>query len=52
MGDFNLTALLDELSTPQYYDRFIQNGFDSWDDVLDITEADMYLHLSHQDITI
>ena len=39
---FNLTALLDGLGMPQYFDRLIHNGFDSWEDVLDITEADMY----------
>jgi len=42
----NLVAFLNELGMAQYYESFIGDGFDSWDDVLDITEADMYVRYS------
>jgi len=38
----DLAAVLQELDMAQYLPSFIHNGFDSWSDVLDITEHDLY----------
>ena len=39
MADLELT--LRWLEMPQYYDRFIRAGFDSWGTILDVTEEDL-----------
>lgn len=36
-----LQKVFGELGITQYLDSFIDQGFDSWDTVLDITEADL-----------
>lgn len=36
-----LELVFGELGITQYLDSFIDQGFDSWDTVLDITEADL-----------
>jgi hypothetical protein len=45
-----LAEKFDELDLAQYLDRFLEQGFDTWDTILDITETDLYvlgLQLSH-----
>lgn len=42
-----LAEKLDELDLAQYLDRFLKQGFDTWDTILDITEPDLYV-LGHQ----
>lgn len=37
----DLAAILQELDMAQYLPSFIHNGFESWADVLDITEYDL-----------
>ena len=39
MADLQLT--LDWLKIPQYFDRLVEAGFDSWETVLEITEEDL-----------
>ena len=38
-----LANRLDELDLAQYLDRFLEQGFDTWDTILDITEPDLYV---------
>lgn len=37
----DLRPIFDRLSLGQYLERFIDEGFDSWETVLDITESDL-----------
>ncbi|KAI1103347.1 hypothetical protein F4804DRAFT_342595 [Jackrogersella minutella] len=37
----SLEPILGELGIPQYFDAFIDQGFDSWETILDITESDL-----------
>lgn len=37
-----LKMVFDELGMTQYLPRFIGNGFETWEDVLEITEIDLY----------
>ncbi|KAL1844303.1 hypothetical protein VTJ49DRAFT_2360 [Mycothermus thermophilus] len=36
-----LAQILGELGIPQYFDVFLEQGFDTWDTILDITESDL-----------
>ncbi|KAL2271173.1 hypothetical protein VTJ83DRAFT_544 [Remersonia thermophila] len=36
-----LHQILGELGIPQYFDVFLEQGFDTWDTILDITESDL-----------
>lgn len=38
-----LANRLDELDLAQYLERFLEQGFDTWDTILDITEPDLYV---------
>jgi hypothetical protein len=38
-----LAQILGELGISQYLDVFIDQGFDTWDTILDITESDLYV---------
>lgn len=38
-----LDEVLEELNLSQYYDAFVDQGFDTWDTILDITESDLYV---------
>ncbi|PGH28196.1 hypothetical protein AJ80_00086 [Polytolypa hystricis UAMH7299] len=38
----DLATVLNELGMAQYFSNFIENGFENWKDVLDITEFDLY----------
>ena len=38
-----LIEILGELGLTQYHDAFLEQGFDTWDTILDITESDMYV---------
>lgn len=35
-----LAEIFDELGLIQYLDSFLEQGFDTWDTILDITEPD------------
>lgn len=37
----DVTTLLDRFGMSEYTDRFLAEGFDAWDVVRDITEADL-----------
>jgi hypothetical protein len=37
----DLGGALARLGLSQYFERFIQEGFDTWETVLDITESDL-----------
>lgn len=37
-----LEDVLEELAISQYLDAFIDQGFDTWETILDITESDLY----------
>lgn len=37
-----LRATFTELGINQYLDSFLEQGFDTWDTILDITESDLY----------
>ena len=41
----DLESILCRLGLAQYLPRFIDEGFDTWGTVLDITESDLYEHL-------
>lgn len=41
-----LSAKLDELGLAEYYHAFVNEGFDTWQTVLDITESDLYVALT------
>lgn len=34
---------LEELQLSQYYEAFVDQGFDTWETILDITESDLYV---------
>lgn len=36
-----LEAIFSELGISQYLDVFVDQGFDTWDTILDITESDL-----------
>ena len=36
-----LAAIFGELGISQYLDAFVEQGFDTWDTILDITESDL-----------
>ncbi|KFZ07441.1 hypothetical protein V502_09862, partial [Pseudogymnoascus sp. VKM F-4520 (FW-2644)] len=36
-----LAEIFDELDLAQYLDSFLEQGFDTWDTILDITEPDL-----------
>lgn len=36
-----LKSKLDDIGLQEYYDMFVDEGFDNWDTVLDITESDL-----------
>ena len=38
-----LAEKLDELDLAQYLERFLEQGFDTWDTILDIKETDLYV---------
>ena len=38
-----LGTILGELGIAQYLDVFLQQGFDTWETILDITESDLYV---------
>ena len=38
-----LDLMLARLGLSQYLDRFIKEGFETWDTLLDITESDLYV---------
>lgn len=38
-----LGSILSRLGLEQYLESFIEEGFDSWEVVLDITESDLYV---------
>jgi hypothetical protein len=37
----DLGEIFDELGLIQYLDSFLEQGFDTWDTILDITESDL-----------
>lgn len=37
----SLGAIFGELGISQYLEAFLDQGFDSWDTILDITESDL-----------
>lgn len=39
----DLGPVLDRLGLGQYLGKFIEEGFEAWDTVLDITESDLYV---------
>lgn len=41
MSAKNLEEVFRELGISQYLDAFIDQGFDTWDTILDITESDL-----------
>lgn len=45
MADLELT--LTWLGMDRYLDRFLEAGFDSWETVLEITENDLDVSVSH-----
>lgn len=36
-----LTVIFGELGISQYLDAFVEQGFDTWETILDITESDL-----------
>lgn len=40
-----LVEIFDELGLTQYLDSFLDQGFDTWETILDITEPDLYVLL-------
>jgi hypothetical protein len=38
-----LEHIFGELGITQYLDAFLEQGFDSWETILDITESDLYV---------
>jgi hypothetical protein len=38
----DLEVIFSQLGMIQYLDAFVEQGFDTWDTVLDITESDLY----------
>lgn len=43
MTALNFREALDRLGIGQYHDLFIQEAFDSWEVLADITEKDLYV---------
>lgn len=41
----SLEAIFGELGITQYLDSFLEQGFDSWETILDITESDLYVRI-------
>lgn len=39
----SLEAIFGELGILQYLDAFLEQGFDTWETILDITESDLYV---------
>lgn len=39
----DLADIFAQLGMSQYFGAFVQEGFDSWDTILDITESDLYV---------
>ena len=39
----NLKTSLERIGLSQYYESFVAEAFDTWDVVMDITEADLYV---------
>jgi hypothetical protein len=42
----DLSDRFERLGLTQYLDQFIEEGFDTWETVLDITESDLYVDLT------
>lgn len=38
-----LETIFGELGLAQYLDTFLEQGFDTWETILDITESDLYV---------
>jgi len=38
-----ISPVFERLQLSAYIDVFVENGFDTWEDVLDITESDLYV---------
>lgn len=38
-----LEVVFGELGITQYLDSFLEQGFDTWETILDITESDLYV---------
>ncbi len=38
---FELEQIFGDLGIPQYLEAFVEQGFDTWDTILDITESDL-----------
>lgn len=38
-----LVTIFGELGITQYLDAFLEQGFDTWETILDITESDLYV---------
>lgn len=55
----DLESIFQELGISQYLDIFLEQGFDTWDTILDITESDLlvahvddvYQRLTHDSVT-
>lgn len=43
MTQLLLGAVFGELGISQYLDAFLEQGFDTWETILDITESDLYV---------
>lgn len=39
----DLETIFRELGIPQYLDTFVEQGFDTWDTILDIQESDLWV---------
>lgn len=37
-----LEEVLEDLGLAQYHESFVDQGFDTWETILDITESDLY----------
>lgn len=40
---FSLDSIFGELGLSQYLDTFVDQGFDTWETILDITESDLWV---------
>jgi hypothetical protein len=38
-----IEVIFGELGITQYLDAFLEQGFDTWETILDITESDLYV---------
>lgn len=43
-----LETVFGELGISQYLEAFLEQGFDTWETILDITESDLYVNERHQ----